>query len=124
MTLTLNKILSDLDKVIFYDYKESDNNIEIKSILDNTRKYIIDYFQNSDIEDNRDSFISLLQFINYLVQESDMITCRFINQIIALRYLILKFNENKFIIDDEDIDIDFNEKNSYFLNKYVKNELI
>ena len=119
MTLTLNKILNKLDDIIFYDYKE-DNNIDIKSILDNTRKYIINAFENSDIEDNRDSFISLLQFINYLIQESDIITCRFINQINGLRSLILKFEENKFIIDKEDIDIDFNEKNSYFLNKYLK----
>ena len=119
MVLILNKILNDLDKVIFHDYKE-DNNIEIKSILDNTRKYIINSFENSDIEDNRDSFLSLLQFINYLTQESDIVTCRFINQIIGLRYLILKFEENTFIIDDEDIEIDFEQKNGYFLNKYVK----
>ena len=119
MTLTLNKILNKLDEIILYDYKE-DNNIDIKSILDNVRKYIINSFENSDIEDNRESFISLLQFINYLIQESDIITYRFINQINGLRALILKFNENKFIIDDEDIDIDFDEKNAYFLNKYLK----
>ena len=119
MTLTLNKILNDLDKIIFYDYKENNNN-EIKSILDNTRKYIINSFESSDIEDNRDSFISLLQFINYLTQESDIITCRFINQINGLRSLILKFEENKFNIDDEDINIDLDQKNGYFLNKYVK----
>ena len=119
MTLTLNKILNKLDEIIFYDYKE-DNNIDIKSILDDTRKYIINSFENSDIEDNRDSFISLLQFINYLTQESDIVTCRFINQIIGLRSLILKFEENKFNIDDEDINIDLDEKNGYFLNKYLK----
>ena len=119
MTLTLNKILNKLDEIIFYDYKE-DNNIDIKSILDDTRKYIINSYENSDIQDNRYSFISLLQFINYLTQESDIVTCRFINQIIGLRYLILKFEENKFIIDDEDIDINFNEKIGYFLNKYIK----
>ena len=119
MALTLKKIVNKLDEIIFYDYEE-DNNIDIKSILDNTRKYIIKIFENSDIEDNRDSFISLLQFINYLIQESDIITCRFINQIIGLRYLILKFEENKFNIDDEDINIDLDEKNGYFLNKYVK----
>ena len=124
MTLSLNKILNDLDKIIFYDYKEDNNNIDIKSILDNSRKYIINSFKNSDIEDNRDSFLSLLQFINYLTQESDIVTCRFINQIIGLRYLILKFEENKFNIDDEDINIDLDEKNGYFLNKYIKNELL
>ena len=118
MTLTLNKILNKLDEIIFYDYKEN-NNIDIKSILDNVRKYIIDYFENSDIKDNN-SFISLLQFINYLIQESDILTCKFINQIIGLRSLILKFNENKFIIDNEDINIDLDEQNAYFLNKYVK----
>ena len=124
MTLSLNKILNDLDKIIFYDYKEDNNNIDIKSILDNSRKYIINSFKNSDIEDNRDSFLSLLQFVNYLTQESDIVTCRFINQIIGLRYLILKFEENKFNIDDEDINIDLDEKNGYFLNKYIKNELL
>ena len=55
-----------------------------------------------------------------MTQESDIVTYRFINQIKGLRALILKFNENKFIIDDEDIDIDFDEKNAYFLNKYLK----
>ena len=119
MTLTLNKILNNLDKIIFHNYKESDIT-KIRSILDDARRYIIDYFQNSDIEDNRDSFIILLNFINYLIQESDIITCRFINQIIGLRYLILKFRENTFIINDEDIEIDFDQKNGYFLNKYVK----
>ena len=120
MKLTLNKCLNDLDKIIFHDYKEDD--IKIKSILDNVRKYIINTFKISDIEDNRQSFLTLLQFINYLIQESDIQTFRYINQIIGLRYLILKFEENNFIIDDEDINFDFDEKNAYFLNKYLKSE--
>ena len=122
MTLTLNKILNDLDKIIFHDYKEDDNN-KIKSILDNVRKYIINTYKNKDLEDIKLSFIKLMEFINYLIQESDIVTCRYINQILGLRYLILKFEENTFIIDEEDINIDFVEKNGYFLNKYLKSEI-
>ena len=120
MTLTLNKILNDLDKIIFHDYKE---NIKIKSILDNVRKYIINKYKSKDLEDIKPSFIKLLEFINYLIQESDILTCRYINQIIGLRYLILKFEDNIFIIDEEDINIDFDEKNGYFLNKNLKFEI-
>ena len=118
MTLTLNKILNDLDKIIFHDYKEDDN-IKTRSILDNVRKYIIITYKNKDLEDIKLSFITLMEFINYLIQESDIVTCRYINQILGLRYLILKFEENTFIMDEEDINIDFVEKNAYFLNKYI-----
>ena len=83
--ITLNKILNDLDKIIFY---KEDDNIKIRSILDNARKYLINTFKNSDIEDNRLSFITLLKFINYLIKESDIVAFRFINQIAGLRYLI------------------------------------
>ena len=96
MSVKLNKILNNLDEIIFIDKNENDNNISVKLILDNVRKYIINSYENSDIEDNRESFKVLLQFINYLIQESDIITFRFINQIIGLRYLILNFEENTF----------------------------
>ena len=73
MKLSLNKCLNELDKIIFHDYKED---IEIRFILDNTRKYIIESIKDDDKQNkyNRRSFIVLLQFINYLIQEASIIT--------------------------------------------------
>ena len=66
--ITLNKCLSGLDTFIYHDYKE-ENNI-IRSILNDARKYIIEFVEERDKEYNKQSFIVILQFINYLIQES------------------------------------------------------
>ena len=60
----------------------------------------------------------ILEFINYLIQESyHSITNQFINHIIGLRFLIIKFEGDYLRISNEKID--FDENCNSFLNKYV-----
>ena len=70
---------------------------------------------------NKRSFIVILQFINYLIQESfKSITVRFIRLIIGLRFPIIKFEENNLDISDDYID--FDEECHTFLGKYLVSE--
>ena len=117
--ITLNKCLSGLDTIIYHDYKEEKNNI--RPILNDVRKYIIEFVEEHDKKYDKRSFIVLLQFINYLIQESFVPTFRFLHQILGLRFLIIKFEENNLQIDDDYIN--FDEENGSFLNKYLKSEL-
>ena len=117
--ITLNKCLSGLDTIIYHDYKEENNNI--RPILNDVRKYIIEFVEEHDKKYDKRSFIVLLQFINYLIQESFVPTFRFLHQILGLRFLIIKFEENNLQINDDFID--FDEENGSFLNKYLKSEL-
>ena len=117
--ITLNKCLSGLDTIIYHDYKEENNNI--RSILNDVRKYIIEFVEEHDKKYDKRSFIVLLQFINYLIQESFVPTFRFRHQILGLRFLIIKFEENNLQINDDYID--FDEGNGSFVNKYLKSEL-
>ena len=116
--ITLNKCLSGLDTIIYQDYKEE--NI-IRPILNDARKYIIRFVEEHDKVYDKRSFIVILQFINYLIQESFVPTFRFLHQILGLRFLIIKFEENNLQINDDYID--FDEENGSFLNKYLKSEL-
>ena len=117
--ITLNKCLSGLDTIIYHDYKEENNNIRL--ILNDVRKYIIEFVDEHDKKYDKRSFIVLLQLINYLIQESFVPTFRFLHQILGLRFLIIKFEENNLQINDDYID--FDEENGSFLNKYLKSEL-
>ena len=117
--ITLNKCLSGLDTIIYHDYKEENNNI--RPILNDARKYIIEFVEEHDKKYDKRSFIVLLQFINYLIQESFTPTFRFLHQILGLRFLIIKFEENNLQINDDYID--FDEENGSFLNKYLKSEI-
>ena len=117
--ITLNKCLSGLDTIIYQDYKEENNNI--RPILNDVRKYIIEFVEEHDKKYDKRSFIVLLQFINYLIQESFVPTFRFLHQILGLRFLIIKFEENNLQINDDYID--FDEENGSFLNRYLKSEL-
>ena len=115
--ITLNKCLSGLDTIIYHDYKEE--NI-ISQILNDTRKYIIEFVEEHDKEYNKRSFIVILQFINYLLQESfKSITFRFIRLIIGLRFLIIKFEQKNLDISDDYIDF---EECHTFLGKYLVSE--
>ena len=117
--ITLNKCLSGLDTIIFKDYKEENNNI--RPILNDARKYFIEFVEKRDKEYNKQSFIVILQFINYLIQESfASITFPLINLIIGLRFLIIKFEENTLQISDDYID--FDEECNTFLKKYFVSE--
>ena len=116
--ITLNKCLSALDTIIFHNYEE-ENNI-IRTILNDSRKYIIEFKEEHKKEYNKHSFIVILKFINYLIQESfTPITFRFINLIIGLRFLVIRFEENNLQISDDYID--FEECNT-FLRKYLVSE--
>ena len=116
--ITLNKCLSGLDTIIYHDYKEENN---IRQILNDVRKYIIEFVEEHDKKYDKRSFIVLLQFINFLIQESFVPTFRFPHHILGLRFLIIKFEENNLQINDDYID--FDEENGSFLNKYLKSEL-
>ena len=114
--ITLNKCLSALDTITYHDYKEQ-NNIN-RPILNDARKYIIELGEEWDKEYNKQSFIVILQFINYLIQESFApITFRFINLLIGLRFLIIKFEENNLQISD--VYFDWDEECNTFLGKYL-----
>ena len=103
--MTLNKCLSGLDTIIYDDYKEENNNI--RSILNDARKYIIEYVEERDREYNEQSFKVILQFINYLIQEPFVpITFRFLKLVVGLRLLIIKFEENNLQISDDCVDFD------------------
>ena len=117
--ITLNKCLSGLDSFIYHDYREENNNN--RPILNDAIKYIIEFKEERDKEYKKHSFIVILQFINYLIQESfTSITFRFINLIIGLRFLIIKFEEDNLQISDDYID--FDEECNTFLGKYLVSE--
>ena len=119
--IKLNKCLSGLDSIIYHDYKEENENNHIRQILKDARKYIIEFIEEYDKKYNKRSFIVILQFINYLIQESfKSITFRFIRLIIGLRFLIIKFEENNPDISDDYID--FDEECHTFLGKYLVSE--
>ena len=117
--MTLNKCLNKLDAIIFCDYeKDEDEDLyEFRQILNGVRKYII----GSTLVHNKRSFMVILEFINYLLQESyHSIKNQFVNHIIGLRFLIIKFEGNYLQISHEKID--FDEDCNSFLNKYVVSE--
>ena len=63
----------------------------------------------------------ILEFINYLIQESYLSrTKQFINHIIGLRFLIIKFERDYLQISHEKID--FDEDCNSFSNNYVVSE--
>ena len=116
--ITLNKCLSGLDSIIYHDHKDYDN---IRLILNNVRTYIIQSVEEDNTKEyNKRSFIVILQFINYLIQESFVPTFRFINHVIGLRFLIIMLKENNLRTDNNYID--FDEENGEFLNKYLVSE--
>ena len=107
--LTLNKCLNKLDTIMFCDYeKDEDEDLyEIRQILNDVRKYIIGSTLVHNKKYNERSFMVILEFINYLLQESyHSITNQFINHIIGLRFLIIKFEGDYLQISHEKIDFD------------------
>ena len=118
--ITLNKCLSGLDTIIYHEHEEENNNI--RPILNDARKYIIEFVEERDKEYYKPSFIVILQFIIYLIRESfTSITFRFINPKIGLRFLIIKLEENILQISDDYFD--FDEECNTFLKKYLVSEV-
>ena len=114
--LTLNKCLNDIDAIIFSDIDNYKDGFEIRDILNNVRQYIINSVE--DKKYNKQSFMLILEFINYMIQESyKSITHLFISRIKGLRFLIIKFEDNRLYIGDKEIDFD---KECYtFLRKII-----
>ena len=118
----LNTTLNKLDEIIFHDCENGIDVNEIIKILNSVRIYIIDSTLEHNKEYNKRSFMVILEFINYLIQESlNLITNQFINHIKGLRLLIIKFKTNQLDIDEDEI-IDFDQECNSFLNRYVINE--
>ena len=119
--LTLNKCLNKLDTIIFCDYEKDGDIYEIRQFSNDVRKYIIDSTLLYNKEYNKRSFIVILEFINYLIQESyQAITNQFFNHIIGLRLLILLFEGGYLQISHEKRD--FDEECNSFLKKYFVSE--
>ena len=118
--LTLNKCLSKLDTIIFNDIDNDKDEWEIRQILDDVRKYNIDSTKHKK-KYNKRSFMVILEFINYLIQESyESITHLFNSRITGLRFLIIRFKDNRLLIGDEEID--FDDECYTFLRKIVEND--
>ena len=101
--------------------KKDENQYEVRRILDDVRKYIIGSTLVHNKKYNKRSFMVVLQFINYLIQQSyHSITNQFINHIIGLRFLIIKFEGDYLQISHEKMD--FDEECNSFLKKYVVSE--
>ena len=119
--LTLNKCLNDIDAIIFSDIDNYKDEYEIRQILEDIRKYIIDSTIQHKKKYNKRSFMLILEFINYMIQESyKPLTQLFNIRIKRLRFLIIKFEDNRLYISDKEIDLD---NDCYtFLRKIIKND--
>ena len=116
---TLNKCLNKLDTIIFHDYETRKNKHEFIEILNDTRVYVID--TTHDIELNKRSFMILMEFVNYLIEQSlHPITNQFLSQLESLRLFIIKFKSNDLHIHEEKVD--FDEEANSFLSKYIKSK--
>ena len=119
--ITLNKCLNGLDTIIYHDYKEEIESNIIRQILNNARKYIIGFVEEHKKEYSKKLFLVILQFIDYLIQESfESITFQFIRHILGLRFLIIRFEENNLEINDDYID--FDEECNSFIGRYLVSE--
>ena len=118
--ISLNKCLSKLDTIIFSDIDNYKNGIEIREILNYVRLYIINSIEHKK-KYNKKSFMVILEFINYLIKESyEPITHLFNNRIERLRFLIIKFEDNRLYVSDKEIDFD---NDCYtFLRNIIKND--
>ena len=118
--ITLNKCLNDIDSIIFSDINNYKDEYEIRQILENIRKYIIDSTIQLKKKYNKRSFLLILEFINYMIQESyKPLTNLFNIRIKRLRFLVIKFKDNHLLISDKKIDLD---KDCYgFLRRIINN---
>ena len=105
--LTLNKCLNKLDTIIFCGYEKDEDVYEFRQVLNDVRKYIIGSTLVHNKKYNKRSFMVILEFINYLIQESyHSITNQFINHIVGLRSLVIEFEGDCLQISHEKIDFD------------------
>ena len=113
--ISLSKCLNKLDSIIFNNEDNYVDEKRIRGILNEIRDYVIDSIDNKKIY-NKQSFMLILKFINFLIQETyESITNTFNNHIKGLRFLIIKFNDNKLNISDREINFE-NGCNSFLYN--------
>ena len=104
--ITLNKCLNKLDTIIFSDVDTYKNELEIRQILNDARNYIIDSIDDKK-KYNITSFMIILEFISFLIQESyESITHLFNKRIAGLRFLIIKFRDDRLLIGNQEIDFE------------------
>ena len=119
--LTLNKSLNDIDSIIFNDIDNYKDQYEIREILEDVRKYIIDSKEHKK-KYNKRSFMVILEFINYMIEETyKPITNLFIIRIKRLRFLLIKFKDNRLFVSDKEIDFD---ENCYNFLKNIINIMV
>ena len=113
--ISFSNCLNKLDSIIFNDEDNYLDKNQIRDILKEVRDYIISSIDNKKIY-NKQSFMLILKFINYLIQQSyEPITNTFNNRINGLRFLIIKFRDNKLHICDREIDFE-NDCNTFLYN--------
>ena len=112
---SFSNCLNKLDTIIFNDEDEYVDEKKIRDILKEVREFIVSSIDNKKIY-NKQAFMLILQFINYLIELSyESLTNTFINYINGLRFLIIKFRDNKLHICNREIDFR-NECNSFLYN--------
>ena len=113
--ISFSNCLNKIDCVIFNDEVDYIDGMEIRDILKEVREFIVSSIDNKKIY-NKQSFMVILKFINYLIQESyEPITNNFNNYINGLRFLIIKFKDNTLRIADREINFE-NECNTFLYN--------
>ena len=119
MKLTLSKCLDKLDSIIFNNFDNYKDDIQIREILNDIRTYIINSREDNK-KYNKRAFVVILEFINFLIEESyDTITHLFNTRIAGLRFLIIKFRDNQLLIRDQQIN--FEEDCYTFLRDIIDN---
>ena len=112
---SFSNCLNKLDTIIFNDEDKYVDENQIRDILKEVREFIVSSIDKEKIY-NKQAFMLILQFINYLIELSyESLTNTFINYINGLRFLIIKFRDNKLHICNREIDFR-NECNSFLCN--------
>ena len=118
--ISFSNCLNKLDTIIFNDEDKYVDENQIRDILKEVREFIVTSIDNKKIY-NKQAFMLILQFINYLIELSyESLTNTFINYIIGLRFLIIKFRDNKLHICNREID--FKEECNSFLYNIINND--
>ena len=117
--ISLNECLNKIDTIIFIDEDTYIEGTQIRKILNDIRNYIINSIDIKKIY-NKQSFMLILKFINFWIQETyESITHTFNNRIKGLRFLIIKFKDNRLYICDREID--FEKDCNTFLYNIINN---
>ena len=118
--ISFSNCLNKLDTILFNDEDDYVDENQIRNILKEVREFVVTSIDNKKIY-NKQAFMLKLQFINYLIELSyESITNTFINYINGLRFLIIKFRDNKLNICNREID--FKSECNSFLYNIINND--